>query len=221
MDTIAHQLAQYLLQIKAIQLSVQKPFTWASGWLSPVYCDNRQILSYPEIRDFVRDSLTTTLLDKFKDADVIAGVATGGIAVGALVADQLNKPFIYVRSAPKGHGMKRSVEGHVEDGQKIVVIEDLISSGKSSLNAVEAIRNETNTEVLGLIALFSYGFETANDNFKAQKVPFYTLSNYKTLVSVAIKNGYIRQEHEDVLNLWRKDPSVWGRSNAESPMDKN
>ncbi|MEZ5009942.1 MAG: orotate phosphoribosyltransferase [Chitinophagales bacterium] len=212
MDAISEQLAKYLLQIKAIQLSVQKPFTWASGWLSPVYCDNRQILSYPDIRNFVRDSLTSTLEEKFKEVDVIAGVATGGIAVGALVADQLQKPFIYVRSAPKGHGMQKSVEGHVEDGQRVVMIEDLISSGKSSLQAVDAIRRETNTEVVGLIALFTYGFQTANDNFEKSKVPFFTLSNYKTLISVAIKNGYILPEHEDVLNLWRQDPANWGRT---------
>lgn len=209
--TTAEQLAQYLLQIKAIQLSVQKPFIWASGWHSPVYCDNRQILSYPKIRDFVRDRLTEAVVENFKDAEVIAGVATGGIPLGALVADQLNKPFIYVRSSPKGHGMKKSVEGHVDKGSKIVMIEDLISSGKSSLKAVDAIREETEAEVVGLLALFTYGFATADDNFRDHSVPFYTLSNYETLVSVAIKNGYISSEHEDVLNLWRKDPSIWGR----------
>jgi orotate phosphoribosyltransferase len=209
--TTAEQLAEYLLQIKAIQLSVQKPFTWASGWNSPVYCDNRQILSYPEIRTFVRDRLTDELREKFSDADVIAGVATGGIPHGALAADQLNMPFIYVRSAPKGHGMQRSVEGHVEAGQKVVMIEDLISSGKSSLKAVEAVREETGAKVIGLIALFTYGFDTAEKNFADHGVPFSTLSNYETLVRVAIKNGYISPEHEDVLNLWRKDPASWNR----------
>ena len=211
MDTVAKQLAQYLLQIKAIQLNVQKPFTWASGWLSPVYCDNRQILSYPEIRNFVRDELTTTVKEKFSDVDVIAGVATGGIPLGALVADQLQIPFIYVRSSAKGHGMQRCVEGHIESGQKVVMIEDLISSGKSSLKAVESVRKETNAEVIGFIALFSYGFDVAENNFNAAKVPYTTLSNYETLVSVAIKNEYISPEHKDVLNLWRKDPSTWGR----------
>jgi orotate phosphoribosyltransferase len=211
MDTVAKQLAEYLLQIKAIQLSVQNPFTWASGWRSPVYCDNRQILSYPVIRNFVRDALTEEVRLKFKEADVIAGVATGGIPLGALVADQLEKPFIYVRSAAKGHGMQRCVEGNIVDGQKVVMIEDLISSGKSSLQAVEAVRNETNAEVIGLIALFTYGFKVAEDNFATAQVPFSTLSNYETLVSVAIKNGYISSEYEEVLNLWRKDPSNWGK----------
>ena len=139
----SEQLAHYLLQIKAIQLSVQKPFTWASGWRSPVYCDNRQLLSYPDIRNFVRDTLTETVKDKFPEAEVIAGVATGGIPLGALVADQMELPFIYVRSAPKGHGMKRCVEGKVNPGEKIVMIEDLISSGKSSLEAVNSVRAET------------------------------------------------------------------------------
>jgi orotate phosphoribosyltransferase len=210
MNSVAQQLAEYLLQIKAIQLSVQNPFTWASGWRSPVYCDNRQILSYPTIRNFVRDQLTHEVRNKFKGAEVIAGVATGGIPLGALVADQLEIPFIYVRSAAKGHGMQRCVEGHVEAGQKVVMIEDLISSGKSSLQAIEAVRQETNAEVMGLIALFTYGFKVAEDNFAAARVPFSTLSNYETLVSVAIKNGYISSEHEEVLNLWRKDPSHWG-----------
>lgn len=207
--TTAEQLAEYLLQIKAIQLSVQKPFTWASGWLSPVYCDNRQILSYPEIRSFVRDQLTREVTERFAEADVIAGVATGGIPHGALVADRMDKPFIYVRSAPKGHGMKKSVEGKVADGSKVVMIEDLISSGRSSLKAVDAVREETGAEVIGLIALFTYGFQTAEDNFAAKNVPYTTLSNYQTLVSVAIKKGYISHEDEDVLNLWRKDPASW------------
>lgn len=209
--TTAEQLAHYLLQIKAIQLSVQKPFTWASGWLSPVYCDNRQILSHPEIRDFVRDKLTDEVLERFSEADVIAGVATGGIAHGALVADRLNKPFIYVRSSPKGHGMQKSVEGSVADGAKVVMIEDLISSGKSSLQAVEAVRAETGARVIGLIALFSYGFATAEENFNHYGVPYTTLSNYETLIRVAINQGYIPNRDEDVLDLWRKDPSKWGR----------
>jgi len=206
----AEKLAHYLLQIKAIQLSVQKPFTWASGWKSPIYCDNRQTLSHPDIRDFVRDSLTDAVIERFKSADVIAGVATGGIAHGALVADQLKKPFIYVRSSAKGHGMQRAVEGKVDKGAKVVMIEDLISSGKSSLKAVDAIREETEAEVVGLIALFTYGFETSVNNFEAHNVPFHTLSNYETLIRVAINKGYIAPEHEDVLTLWRKDPSVWG-----------
>jgi len=207
----AEKLAHYLLQIKAIQLSVQKPFTWASGWKSPIYCDNRQTLSYPDIRDFVRDALTDAVIEKFREADVIAGVATGGIAHGALVADRLNKPFIYVRSSVKGHGMQRAVEGKVDKGAKVVLIEDLISSGKSSLKAVDSIREETESEVIGLIALFTYGFETSVRNFESHEVPFHTLSNYETLIRVAINKGYIAPEHEDVLTLWRKDPSVWGQ----------
>ena len=167
------------------------------------------MLSYPDIRNFVRDQLTEAVVEKFGEADLIAGVATGGIPLGALVADQLNKPFIYVRSAPKKHGMQKSVEGHVDKGSKIVMIEDLISSGGSSLKAVEAVRKETDAEVIGLIALFSYGFQIAADNFKEHDVPYTTLSNYETLVRVAIKDGYISPDHEDVLNLWRKDPSTW------------
>lgn len=207
----AEQLAQYLLQIKAIQISVQKPFTWASGWMSPVYCDNRQILSYPDIRNFVRDRLTEEVSDHFGAAEVIAGVATGGIPLGALVADKLGLPFIYVRSSPKGHGMKKCVEGKVDKGSKVVMIEDLISTGMSSLQAVDSVREETGADVIGLVALFTYGFDKAADAFREKNVPFRTLSNYETLVRVAIKNGYISHEHEDVLTLWRNNPSSWGR----------
>ena len=205
----SEQLAQYLLQIKAIQLSVQKPFTWASGWRSPVYCDNRQLLSYPDIRNFVRDTLTETVKDKFPEAEVIAGVATGGIPLGALVADQMELPFIYVRSAPKGHGMKRCVEGKVNPGEKILMIEDLISSGKSSLEAVNSVRAETEASVIGLIALFTYGFPYSEARFLEEKVPYVTLSDYETLIKVAIRNEYISPDDEDVLNLWRKEPSKW------------
>lgn len=209
--TTAEKFAHYLLQIKAIQLSVQKPFTWASGWKSPIYCDNRQVLSYPEIRSFVRDCLMDVVETRFADAEVIAGVATGGIAHGALVADRLKMPFIYVRSSAKEHGMQRAVEGRVDPGARVVMIEDLISSGQSSLKAVEAVRRETGAEVIGLVALFTYGFETAEKNFGDAGVPYTTLSDYETLVRVAVSKGYIEPQHEEVLSLWSKDPAAWGR----------
>lgn len=203
-ETIAHQL----LQIKAIKLQPANPFTWASGWLSPIYCDNRKTLSYPEVRTYIKDRFADMIREHFADVDVIAGVATGAIAQGALVADILEKPFIYVRSSPKGHGLENLVEGKLLPGQKVVVIEDLISTGGSSLKAVEAIRNN-GAEVLGMVAIFSYGFQLADQQFEEKKVKLRTLSNYKTLIKVAVDTGYVTSEEVETLEQWRQNPSQW------------
>ncbi len=203
-ETIAHQL----LQIKAIKLQPANPFTWASGWLSPIYCDNRKTLSYPEVRTYIRDRFADEIRAYFADVEVIAGVATGAIAQGALVADVLGKPFIYVRSSPKGHGLENLVEGKLLPGQKVVVIEDLISTGGSSLKAVDAIRN-SGAEVLGMVAIFSYGFQLANQQFEEKKVKLKTLSNYKTLIKVAVDTGYVTSEEVETLEQWRQNPSQW------------
>lgn len=208
MKTIAEQMSEYLLQIKAIKLEPQNYFTWASGWFSPIYCDNRKTLSFPEVRNFIRDSFTSIAEEKFRDIDVIAGVATGGIAHGVLVAEQLNKPFVYVRSNSKGHGMGNKIEGVVEKDQKVLVIEDLISTGKSSLNAVKALR-DTGCNVMGMIAIFSYDFDVAGENFKKEDVELHTLSNYNVLIRQAMEAGYVKQNEVETLQEWRKDPGNW------------
>ncbi|HBG87400.1 MAG TPA: orotate phosphoribosyltransferase [Marinilabiliaceae bacterium] len=203
-------IANHLLQIKAIKLQPTSPFTWASGWKSPIYCDNRKTLSFPKVRDYIKEQFAEIVREKYTDADVIAGVATGAIAVGALVADLLNKPFIYIRSAPKGHGLENMIEGVLEEGQKVVIIEDLISTGGSSLKAVEAVR-ERGGVVLGMLAIFSYGFQTAEDNFKTAGVDVETLSNYNTLLQVALDNGIVSHDDLQALGEWRKDPANWKR----------
>ena len=206
---IKKQIANNLLQIKAIKLEPANPFTWASGWKSPIYCDNRKTLSYPELRTFIRDQFISLIKDKFSDVDVVAGVATGAIAHGVLVAEALNLPFIYVRSKPKGHGLENMIEGDLKEKQKVVVIEDLISTGKSSLKAVEAIRF-AGGEVLGLVAIFTYGFQIAEDSFTNMKCEYYTLSNYETLIEEAVKLNYINESHIEALKNWRKSPNTWG-----------
>lgn len=203
-------IANHLLQIKAIKLQPTSPFTWASGWKSPIYCDNRKTLSFPKVRDYIKEQFAEIVREKYADADVIAGVATGAIAVGALVADLLNKPFIYIRSAPKGHGLENMIEGVLEEGQKVVIIEDLISTGGSSLKAVEAVR-ERGGVVKGMLAIFSYGFQTAEDNFKTAGVDVETLSNYNTLLQVALDNGIVSHDDLQALGEWRKDPANWKR----------
>jgi len=208
MDNYAKKVAEYLLQIKAIKLQPSNPFTWASGWKSPIYCDNRKILSYPAIRSFVRDSFGSIIMGLYPDVEVIAGVATGAIAHGALVAEKLKLPFIYVRSEAKGHGLGNQIEGYYEKGQKVVVIEDLISTGGSSLNAVRALR-EAGCNVLGMIAIFTYGFNKSVEGFDSEKCPLYTLSNYNTLVESAVEAGYIGQEEVETLKKWRVDPASW------------
>lgn len=206
MNSTATSIARSLLQIKAIKLSPANLFTWASGWHSPIYCDNRTVLSFPEVRRQVCRSFSELIQAEYPDAEVIAGVATGAIAHGVLVAEQLDKPFIYVRSAPKSHGLANQIEGRYEKGAKVVVVEDLISTGGSSLSAVEALRN-AGCEVLGMTAIFTYGFPVADQNFRQAGVKLDTLSNYDTLVQLALEQGYIKEEELDFLREWRKDPS--------------
>ena len=204
----ALKVAEFLLQIKAIKLQPANPFVWASGWKSPIYCDNRKTLSYPSIRTFIRQAYADLILDSFGKPDVIAGVATGGIAQGALVAQELGLPFIYVRTSAKAHGLGNQIEGDFEAGQKVVVIEDLISTGGSSLSAVSALR-AAGCEVKGLVAIFSYGFDVANKSFKEAKCPFETLTNYDFLIAEALRHEYINEADLESLKKWREDPSNW------------
>ncbi|HOY37813.1 MAG: orotate phosphoribosyltransferase [Bacteroidales bacterium] len=208
MQNIAKQIAEQLLQIKAIKLDPTNHFTWASGWYSPIYCDNRKTLSFPEVRTFIRDSFVKIIGMNFGDFDVVAGVATGAIAQGALVADALKKPFVYVRSKPKDHGLENLIEGYLEKGKKVLVVEDLISTGGSSLGAVKAVRAE-NCEVVGMVAIFSYGFDVAKTSFENENVKLVALSNYDVLIEHAIETGYIKAEQLKTLQEWRVNPSVW------------
>lgn len=208
MNTLEKIFAEKLLKIKAIKLQPDNPFTWASGWKSPFYCDNRKTLSYAELRTFVKTELSRLILENFDEVDAIAGVATGAIPQGALVADLLNKPFVYVRSKPKDHGLENLIEGELKPGMKVVVIEDLISTGGSSLKAVEAIRNN-GCEVIGMVASYTYGFPVAEKTFKAAKVKLLTLTNYEAVLDVALEIGYINKEQVPMLNEWRKDPAHW------------
>ncbi|MEE3999480.1 orotate phosphoribosyltransferase [Tenacibaculum sp. FZY0031] len=207
----AKKTAELLLQIKAIKLSPQAPFTWASGWKSPIYCDNRITLSYPPVRNFLKQEIAKLVEEKHGKPDVIAGVATGAIAIGILVAQELGVPFIYVRPEPKKHGRQNQIEGHIESGQNVVVIEDLISTGKSSLNAVKALK-EAHANVKGMIAIFSYGFNIATENFKNDKVELTTLSNYEHLLEQALDSKYITSEELRTLEDWRIAPSEWNQN---------
>jgi orotate phosphoribosyltransferase len=209
MENRAKKTAEYLLQIKAIKLQTSNPFTWASGWKSPIYCDNRKTLSFPEVRSFIRDSFAAMVKDLYPQAGLIAGVATGAIAHGALAADKLGLPFVYVRSGAKEHGLGNQIEGYYEPGQKVVVIEDLISTGGSSLGAVRALR-QAGCDVLGMVAIFTYEFKKASDEFAMENCILNTLSNYSVLVDTAVETGYISQHEVDTLKKWRVDPSVWG-----------
>ncbi|MFZ9586749.1 MAG: orotate phosphoribosyltransferase [Crocinitomicaceae bacterium] len=206
----ALKVAELLLKTKAVRLQPTKPFTWASGWKSPIYCDNRVTLSFPEVRTHIRQAYAQLILDIYGKPDVIAGVATGGIAQGALVAQELGLPFIYVRSAAKGHGMENLIEGSYEAGQKVIVIEDLISTGGSSLKAVEALR-AGGLNVKGLLATFTYGFTQAEDAFKAANCPFTTITDYATLIDVAVKTNYINDGDLSTLHEWRLNPSTWNQ----------
>lgn len=208
-NEIAKNVANDLLQIKAIKLSPSNPFTWASGMKSPIYCDNRKTLSFPQVRDFVRDAFAEMVNKLYPNVDVIAGVATGAIAQGVLVAEALNKPFIYVRSGTKKHGLENMVEGYFEKGQKVVVIEDLISTGGSSIKAVEALR-EAGCEVLGLLAIFTYGFKVAEENFKMANCTWGTLSNYDVMLEIAHTSGYINADQITLLKKWKEQPNDWG-----------
>ena len=204
------KVAESLLKIKAIKLQPSEPFTWASGWKSPIYCDNRKTLSFPEIRTLVRDEFVKTVKAKYPQAEVIAGVATGAIAQGALVAQELGLPFIYVRSSPKDHGLGNLIEGDLKAGQKVVVIEDLISTGGSSLQAAEAVR-AAGAEVLGMVAIFTYGFPVSENAFKEHKVELTTLSNYNAMIETAVATGYVKEEQVETLKEWRKSPDTWGK----------
>jgi orotate phosphoribosyltransferase len=201
-------IAGLLLQCNAIKISPVNPFQWASGWKSPIYCDNRKTLAYPDIRNTIKYSFVDLIKEKFLSTEAIAGVATGAIAHGSLVADMMNLPFMYVRSEPKGHGLENLIEGEPKKGQKVVVIEDLISTGGSSLKAVEALRS-AGCEVLGMVAIFSYGFSRAEDSFLASNCTLYTLSNYGALIEMAIESGYIGSDVLPALQEWRQSPSTW------------
>lgn len=207
---IAEKVAALLLDAKAIKLSPDKPFTWASGWKSPIYCDNRVALSYPTTRSYIKEQLARAIRKHFVDVDLIAGVATAGIPQGALVADLLELPFAYVRSKPKGHGMENLIEGKVTAGQKVVIVEDLISTGGSSLKAAEALV-QADCTVLGMVAIFTYGFAMAEDNFKKQNIELVVLSDYSHLLEKAVKDKIIKESELELLNNWRKKPSEWGQ----------
>jgi len=208
-NEIAGEIASDLLEIAAIKLNLEKPYSWSSGWKSPVYCDNRLSLSYPRIRDKIKSHLAVSIRKLFPSVEIIAGVATAGIPQGALVADALSLPFIYVRSKPKGHGMENMIEGYLEEGKKVVVIEDLISTGGSSLKAIEALR-QNKAEVLGLMAIFNYGFAVADENFSEAGVQAYSLSNYNEMIKRALSSGYIKDNQVETLKAWRLDPAGWG-----------
>jgi orotate phosphoribosyltransferase len=210
------EVAEFLLQIKAIKLQPNNPFTWASGWKSPIYCDNRITLSHPSIRTYIRQKLTQLIQEEFGSVDLIAGVATAGIPQGVLVAQELGLPFAYVRAKAKEHGTGSLIEGEIFEGQRVVVVEDLISTGKSSLQAVNALK-DAGLSVAGLVSIFTYGFDIAEENFKEAKCRFATLSNYNTLIGYAAENSFIAQGDVDILNQWRRNPSEWGQNN----LDKN
>ncbi len=204
----AKKTAEVLLKVKAIKLNPSEPFKWASGWNSPIYCDNRVTLSYPSLRVFIKEEISKIVEIQYGKPDVIAGVATGAIAIGVLVAQELGVPFIYVRPEPKSHGRKNQIEGYLESGQNVVVIEDLISTGKSSLNAVAALK-EAGAVVKGMVAIFSYGFDIALDNFNNSNVALSTLSNYTYLLEQAMDSKYITQKELETLSEWRQDPANW------------
>lgn len=204
----AKQTAKLLLQINAIKLQPNDPFTWASGWKSPIYCDNRVVLSFPPIRNYIRETMAKQIEIKYGRPDVIAGVATGAIGIGILVAEYLSLPFVYVRPEAKSHGRQNQIEGFIEGGQNVVVIEDLISTGKSSLNAVRALK-EAGVNVKGMVAIFSYGFEVANTNFIEEEVTLHTLSNYENLLEEALDTKYITSKEQDILASWNANPSEW------------
>ena len=207
--TVSQKIASILLETKAVKLSPEKPFKWSSGWNSPIYCDNRVTLSFPEGRTFIKKSLAKAIKKHFPEADLIAGVATAGIPQGALVADVLGLPFAYVRPKPKEHGMGNQIEGRIEKGQKVVVVEDLISTGGSSLKAVEALR-EAGIEVIGMVAIFTYGFKVADKNFEEAGIKLVTLGHYNSLIDQAIAQKYIAAESLESLKKWRRNPEKWG-----------
>ena len=205
---VAEQTINYLTQINAIKLNTKKPFTWTSGIRSPIYCDNRLLLSYPEIRKFIADRMSEIIANKYGQKISITGVATGAIAIGAMIAERLNSPYSYVRPEPKGHGLKNQIEGYIEEGSKLVVIEDLISTGKSSLKAIKALRNK-NLNVVGMLSVFSYNFDFANERFQKENISINSLADYNTLVEMIIGEGSITYAESNRLMEWRKDPQSW------------
>ena len=209
-ENSSSKIAEFLLNIKAIKLQPDNPFNWASGWKSPIYCDNRKTLSYPKVRNYIKECFAHQILESYGKPDMIAGVATGGIALGALVAQELDVPFCYVRSQSKAHGLTNKIEGEISEGMSVVVIEDLISSGKSSLTAVEDLRN-AGCKITGMAAIFSYGFEIANNNFKKANCPLFTLTNYQTLIEQALATNYITKNDIQSLNQWREAPETWNQ----------
>ena len=211
MKSVENLVAEKLLKVKAIKVQPSNPFTWASGWKSPIYCDNRKTLSYPDVRTLIKIEIARIIRETYDEVDVVAGVATGAIAQGAMVADELGLPFVYVRSAPKDHGLENLIEGELKPGSKVVIIEDLVSTGGSSLKAVEAVRN-FGCEVIGMIAIFTYGFPVAVEAFKKANVTLTTLSNYDAVIAEAVRTNYIDESEIEILQEWRKDPSAWNPS---------
>ncbi len=209
-ESVALDTAEFLLQIKAIKLDKDHPFTWSSGIISPIYCDNRKILAYPKVRTFVRQEFARLIAEEYGSIDLIAGVATGAIAIGALVAQELGLPFAYVRSSKKEHGLTNQIEGVVESGQSVVVIEDLVSTGKSSLAAVTALR-EAGCNVKGMVAIFTYGLNAAAENFKKENCSLHTLTDYNSLISLAQQKNYIKESDKQSLISWRENPEAWGK----------
>ena len=208
--SLAEQLIDNLLQIKAIRMSPQNPFTWASGWKSPVYCDNRKILSYPIVRDLVKGGIYEMAKNQFSNFNCIAGVATAGIAWGAILADQLNLPFVYVRSKPKEHGMKNTIEGDLPENARVLVVEDVISTGMSSLQAVDDLRAQ-GAQIIGMLAIYTYGFPMAIEKFEQKEVVLKTLTNYEVLTKIALKKGFIEKDVLETLILWRNNPDTWNQ----------
>ncbi len=201
-------VAEKLLQINAIKLSPQQPFTWASGWKSPIYCDNRKALSFPYVRDFIKSEMSSIIFEKFPEADMLAGVATAGIAWGAMAADQLKLPYIYVRPKPKEHGLGNQIEGNLEKGQKVVVIEDLISTGKSSLQVCYVLK-AAGADIIGMVSIFTYGFNEADEAFKAAGISYHSLTNYNTLINLAVEKGIVSADQQKTLLNWSSNPSNW------------
>jgi orotate phosphoribosyltransferase len=210
MKSVEVEVTKKLLEINTIKIQPTNPFTWASGWKSPIYCDNRKILSYPKTRTYIRDRFVDVIKEKYPDAEVIAGVATGAIAIGALVAEVLGLPFIYIRSKPKGHGLENLIEGDLNPNQKVVIVEDLVSTGISSLNAAEAVNN-FGGNVIGMVAIFTYSFQHAIDNFKKANIELTSLSRYQILIDTAVEIGEVTSDQIETLMKWREDPSNWGK----------
>jgi orotate phosphoribosyltransferase len=201
-------VAEKLLQVNAVKLNPEQPFTWASGWKSPIYCDNRKVLSFPHVREFIKSEMCNVVFEKFPDAELLAGVATAGIAWGAMAADQLKLPYVYVRPKPKEHGLGNQIEGFYEKGQKVVVIEDLVSTGKSSLQVVDVLKAE-GLDVIGMVSIFTYGFPVATEAFSNASLPYHSLTNYPALIDIAMEKGIVTADQQGILLKWRDDPAGW------------